>query len=152
MTFFIPRAGYNIGTMLSPRARSHAFRAFLLAAAAVGCRGGGGDEDKAGRGAATELTAADLYRDYSKLRGTDLLETYAGGVVVTGTVSQATELGDEGLQIRLAVDRGGVALSFVDLVVEARQKGLRPGVQLRARCQIGGKPQEVLFLTACVLL
>lgn len=132
------------------RAPAAALLPLLVAAGA--CRGGSGDEDKKGRGAATELTAADLYRDYSRLRGTDVLETYAAGVVVTGTVSQATELGEEGLQIWLAVDRGGVALVFADLGAEARQKGMRPGVQLRARCQVGGKPQEVLFLTACALL
>lgn len=121
----------------------------LLAA----CRcGGSGEDGKAGRGVPSEQTAADLYRDYSKLRGADVLETYAGGVVVTGTVAQATELGEDGLQIWLAVDRGGVALAFTDLGVIARRKGMRPGVPLRARCLVGGKPQEVLFLTACVLL
>ncbi len=120
----------------------------LVAVAACGSRGD--DKGKARRGG-SELTAAELYRDYSKLRGTELLETYAGGVVVTGTVAQATELGEEGLQVWLAVDRGGVALAFTDLGAEARRKGMRPGVQLRAGCQVGGKPQEVLFLTACVL-
>lgn len=129
--------------------RSHPLLLALLLAAA--CRGGGDDEAKRRRGVATQVTAADLYRDYSKLRGVDVLETYAGGVVVTGTVSQATELGEEGLQIWLAVDRGGVALAFADLGAGARQKGMRPGASLRARCQVGGKPQETLFLTACVL-
>ena len=122
----------------------------LLLAAAAGCRGGGDDGGTSGR-SRSELTAAELYRDYSGLRGTELLETYAGGVLVTGTVAQATELGEEGLEIWLAVDRGGVALAFTDLGAEARRKGLRPGVQLRVSCQVGGKPQEVLFLTACVL-
>jgi len=122
----------------------------LLLVAVAACGSGGDGKGKASRSGG-ELTAAELYRDYSKLRGTELLETYAGGVVVNGTVAQATELGEEGLQVWLAVDRGGVALAFTDLGDEARRKGMRPGVQLRARCQVGGKPQEVLFLTACVL-
>jgi hypothetical protein len=127
-------------------------RALVMALLLAACRGGDGDsKGKAGRGVATEVTASDLYRDYSKLRGTDLLDTYAGGVVVTGTVAQATELGEEGLQIWLTVDRGGIALAFADLGVAARQKGMRPGAALSARCQVGGKPAEVLFLTGCVL-
>ena len=127
-------------------------RALALVLLLAACRGGGADDKgKAKRGPAGELTAAELHREYSKLRGTDLLETYAGGVVVTGTVSQVIELGEEGLQIALAVDRGGVTLAFADLGIAARNKGLRPGVELRARCQIGGKPEDVLFLTACVL-
>lgn len=128
-------------------------RTLALALLLGACRGGDGDsKGKAGRGVATEVTASDLYRDYSKLRGTDLLDTYAGGVVVTGTVAQATELGDEGLQVWLTVDRGGIALAFGDLGAAAREKGIRPGAPLRARCQVGGKPAEVLFLTGCVLL
>jgi hypothetical protein len=116
------------------------------------CRcGGGDDKDQKGRGVATEQTAVDLYRDYSKLRGTDVLDTYAGGVVVTGAVSQVVELGEEGVQIWLTVDRGAVALAFADLGAEVRRKGVRAGTELRARCQIGGKPDEVLFLTGCVL-
>jgi hypothetical protein len=122
---------------------------FPLAVAAC-CRGGG-DDDEGGPGVATQVSAADLYRDYSKLRGVDLLEAYAGGVEVTGTVSQATELGEEGLQISLSVARGAVVLAFADLGAEARQKGVRPGAALRARCQVAGKPQDTLFLTACTL-
>ncbi len=124
--------------------------ALLLFLAA--CRGGDGDQKgKGARGVATEVSAGDLYRDYSSLRGADLLETYAGGVVVTGTVAQATELGEEGLQIWLAVDRGRIALAFADLGAAARQKGIAPGAALRARCQVGGKPQDTLFLTGCTL-
>ncbi|HEU5058530.1 MAG TPA: hypothetical protein VFU21_18485 [Kofleriaceae bacterium] len=123
---------------------------FPLVVAAC-CRGGGGGDDEGGRGVATRVSASDLYRDYSKLRGVELLEAYAGGVEVTGTVSQAIELGEEGLQISLSVARGGVVLAFADLGAAARQKGVRPGVELRARCQVGGKPQDTLFLTACTL-
>ena len=126
-------------------------RILAVSALLVACRGGDDDDGKKGRAAPAELTAADLYRDYSALRGTAVLETYAGGVVVTGTISRVVELGDEGLQIWLAVDRGAVALAFADQGAEARQKGLRSGAALRARCQVGGKPEEVLFLTACVL-
>jgi len=127
-------------------------RALALIALLVSCRGGGDDDsDKKDRSVPAELTAADLYRDYSKLRGTAVLETYAGGVVVTGTVSKVVELGEEGLQIWLAVDQGAVALSFADLGAEVRQKGVKAGATLRARCQVGGKPEEVLFLTACTL-
>jgi hypothetical protein len=134
--------------MPMPTLRALALAALLAAA----CRGGDGDpKGKAGRGVATEVTASDLYRDYSKLRGTDLLDTYAGGVVVTGTVAQATELDEEGLQIWLTVDRGGIALAFADLGAAAREKGIRPGAPLRARCQVAGKPQDTLFLTACTL-
>ena len=130
--------------------RCHALLLALVLAAAA-CRGGGDDEAKRRRGVATHVTAADLYRDYSKLRGVDLLEAYAGGVEVTGTVAQATELGEEGLQISLSVDRGAVVLAFADLGAEARQKGIGPGASLRARCQVAGKPQDTLFLTGCTL-
>lgn len=127
-------------------------RTLALIALVAACRGGGDDDSRdKQRAAPAEQTAADLYRDYSKLRGTAVLDTYAGGVVVTGTVSKVEELGEEGLQIWLAVDRGAVALAFADLGAEVRQKGLRAGAELRARCQIGGKPEEILFLTACVL-
>ncbi len=127
-------------------------RTLALALLLAACRGGDGDrKGKAGRGIATEVTASDLYRDYSELRGTDLLDTYAGGVVVTGTVAQATDLGDEGLQVWLTVDRGGIALAFADLGAAAREKGIRPGAPLRARCQVGGKPLDTLFLTDCAL-
>ncbi len=127
-------------------------RLLAVVALLVACRGGGDDDEaKKDHGVPAELTATDLYRDYSKLRGTAVLETYAGGVVVTGTVSKAIEQGDEGLQIWLAVDRGAVALAFADLGAEARQKGLKAGGTLRARCQVGGKPEEVLYLTACTL-
>lgn len=125
--------------------------ALLLPLLVAACRCGGKADDERRRGVATHVSAADLYRDYSKLRGIELLEAYAGGVVVTGTVSQATELGEEGLQIWLALDRGAVALAFSDLGADARRKGIRPGAPLRARCQVGGKPQDTLFLTACVL-
>lgn len=118
----------------------------------LACRGDGGKGDKpARRSADTQVAAAELYQEYSGLRGIDLLEAYAGGVLVTGTVSQATELGEEGLQVWLSVDRGGVALAFADLGAAARQRGVRPGVELRARCQVGGKPEDTLFLTACTL-
>jgi hypothetical protein len=131
-----------------PTLRALALALALLAA----CRGGGdSSKGKATRAATTEIGATDLYREYSALRGSDLLETYSGGVLVTGTISQAVELGEEGLQIWLAVDKGGVALAFTDLGTAARQKGMRPGAELHARCQIGGKPQEVLFLSGCVL-
>jgi len=126
-------------------------RLLAVLALLVACHGGDDDGGKKQRGTPAELTAADLYRDYSALRSTAVLETYAGGVVVTGTISKVVELGDEGLQIWLAVDRGAIAMAFADLGAEARQKGLRAGGTLRARCQIGGKPEEVLFLTACTL-
>jgi hypothetical protein len=126
-------------------------RALVVAALLVACHGGDDDDGKQERKAPAELTAAELYRDYSALRSTAVLETYAGGVVVTGTVAKVEELGDEGLQVWLAVDRGAVALAFADLGAELRQKNLRPGAALRARCQVGGKPEEVLFLTACSL-
>lgn len=123
-----------------------------LLAALVACRGGGDDDDgKRRRRVATDVTAAELYRDYSGLHGAEVLDAYAGGVVVSGAVAEAVELGDEGLEVRFAVDRGAVALAFIDLGVEARRKGIRRGVQLRARCQVSGKPQDTLFLTACVL-
>jgi hypothetical protein len=126
--------------------------ALTLVALLAACRGGGDDGDgKRRRGVATEVTAAELYRDYAALRGTDVLDAYAGGVVVTGTVAEVVELGDEGLEVRFAVDRGALALAFIDLGAEARRLGIRRGVQLRARCQVGGKPQDTLFLTACVL-
>ena len=129
--------------------RFHGPVLLLLVAA---CGNGGGDRDKpVRRSPNTQVTASDLYSEYAQLRGVDLLEAYAGGVLVTGTVSQATELGEEGLQIWLSVDRGGIALAFADLGATARQKGMRPGVSLRARCQVGGKPQDTLFLTACAL-
>jgi hypothetical protein len=118
--------------------------ALLLPLLVAACRCGGKGDHESRRGVATHVSAADLYRDYSKLRGIELLEAYAGGVVVTGTVSQATELGEEGLQIWLALDRS-------DLGTEARRKGIRPGAPLRARCQVGGKPEDTLFLTACSL-
>ncbi len=127
-------------------------RALALPLLVAACGGGGGDRDKpVRRSPDTQVTASDLYSEYSQLRGVELLEAYASGVLVAGTVSQATELGEEGLQIWLSVDRGGVALAFADLGAEARQKGMRPGASLLARCQVGGKPQETLFLTACVL-
>jgi hypothetical protein len=126
-------------------------RLLAVLALLVACHGGGDDDGKKQRGVPAELTAADLYRDYSALRSTAVLETYSGGVVVTGTIAKVVELGDEGLQIWLAVDRGAIAMAFADLGAEARQKGLRAGGTLRARCQIGGKPEDVLFLTACSL-
>jgi hypothetical protein len=127
-------------------------RLLAVIALLVACHGGGDSADgKKDRGPPSELTAADLYRDYSALRGTAVLDTYAAGVVVTGTIAKVEELGDEGLQIWLAVDRGAVALAFADLGAEVRQKTLRAGAALRARCQVGGKPEEVLYLTACTL-
>lgn len=124
----------------------------LLVLLLAACGGSGGDRDKpVRRSPNTQVSASDLYSEYSKLRGVDLLEAYAGGVLVTGTVAQATELGEEGLQIQLAIERGAVALAFADLGVEARQKRIGPGAPLRARCQVGGKPQETLFLTGCTL-
>jgi hypothetical protein len=127
-------------------------RALALLVLLPSACGGGAERDKpVRRSANTQVSASDLYSEYSKLRGVELLEAYAGGVLVTGTVARATELGEEGLQIDLAIARGAVALAFADLGAEARHKGMRPGASLRARCQVGGKPQEVLFLKSCVL-
>lgn len=132
--------------MRIPRRGALALLVLLACGGEEGGRGG-----KAGKPVATDVSAADLYRDYSALRGAELLEAYQRGVTVTGTVSRAVELGEEGLQLWLAVERGAVALAFADLGVAARQKGVRAGTLVRARCQVGGKPQETLFLSACAL-
>jgi hypothetical protein len=124
----------------------------LLLCLLWGCRDGDSEVEKAGgKRRDSDLSAADLYRDYAALRGGEVLEAYAAGVTVSGTVAQVLELGEEGLQIWLAADGGSVALGFADSGAVARSKGVRPGTVLRARCQVGGKPQEVLFLKSCVL-
>ncbi|HWM88629.1 MAG TPA: hypothetical protein VNO33_22420 [Kofleriaceae bacterium] len=126
----------------------------LVAVSAVACGReagtGGGDR---GEKSVPQMSAAEFYKDYSSLKGADLLEKYSGGVAVTGPVKKSVYLGqDEGLQLWLAVDGPGhIAARFQDGGTVARQKKIKVGHTVALRCQINGKPDAVLFLVDCVL-
>ena len=99
------------------------------------------------------MTASQLYQTYAHLEGADRLSKFGGGLVVTGVVHQALDLGhSEGLQLQLAVEGAGhVALTFEDDGDEARKRRLAAGDKLAARCELGGKPDDTLYLVNCVL-
>jgi hypothetical protein len=135
--------------------RSRLFAAALLAA--LGACGKGGDkaDDRKEPPGLPKLEAAALYRDYGSMKGAARLEKFGRGVVVSGAVTKRINLGEaEGVQLRLAVDApdpAHVAARFQDNGAAVVKKKIRPGEIVSLRCQIGGKPAEVLFLADCVL-
>jgi hypothetical protein len=132
--------------------------ASALAAAVLAATSGCGkrSETQGGEGAAKaapQVGAAEFYGTYSTLKGAELLEKYSAGVVVSGTVDRTLNLGgDEGFQLWLAVGGPGhIAVKFQDGGKAARQKKVKQGDPIAVRCQIGGKPEEVLYLVDCAL-
>lgn len=138
--------------------RSSLFAAVLVAAALGGGSCGKGDEKAGGKkepAALPVVEAPALYRDYGAMKGAARLEKYGRGVVVSGAVTRRINLGEaEGVQLWLAVEGAEpahIAARFQDNGSAVMKKKVKPGEIVALRCQIGGKPAEVLFLADCVL-
>lgn len=123
-----------------------------LLAAACGKEAGDPGETKA-PGDLPRLTAPEFYSDYSTLSGAELFSKYKDGVIVKGQVKKQVNLGkDEGWQLQLtASGPGHIAARFQDGGTTLRQRKLKVGDEVTIRCQIRGKPEEILFLASCVV-
>jgi hypothetical protein len=152
----MPPIGYNT-PMATPAGRARLAAAAALAVAlGGGCRGRAKPAEPPGGSPTRPRTVAELYADYGRLRGEELLDKYKDGVVVAGPVERALDLGDEdGFQVWLAVgdpgDAAHATLRFKDRGGQARSRALKQGDAITASCRVGGKPGAVLFLDDCEL-
>jgi hypothetical protein len=133
---------------------SRALAAVAALALAAGCgreKAKQGEEERPA--GVPDIGAADFYRDYSSLKGAARFKKYSGGVRVSGTVKEVVDLGrDEGLQLWLAAPApGSIAVKFQDRGAAATKQKIQPGQPVALLCQMGGKPDAVLFLVDCIL-
>jgi hypothetical protein len=117
--------------------------------------GGGGTDTTTtgGGGGAGEMTAPDFYKDFTSLKGMDVINKYKDGVTVSGTVLRTGEEGDGSMFVHL--DAGGgkwVALSFTDKGAAAKAKGVKQGDAVKAKCKVGGADANYVMNTDCELL
>jgi len=98
------------------------------------------------------MTAPDFYKDFTSLKGMDVINKYKDGVTVSGTVLRTGEEGDGSMFVHL--DAGGgkwVALSFADKGAAAKAKGVKQGDAVKAKCKVGGADANYVMNTDCEL-
>jgi len=114
--------------------------------------GGGGTASAGGGGGAGEMTAPDFYKDFTSLKGMDVINKYKDGVVVSGSVLRTGEEGDGSMFVHLDAGEGKwVALSFADKGAAAKAKGVKQGDAVKARCKVGGADANYVMNTDCEL-
>ncbi len=137
------------------RPAAPAFLVALALALGAGCGVESGKKGTEGdrAGGVPAVGAAEFYRDYSTLKGAERFKKYSGGVRVSGTVKQTVDLGaEEGTQLMLVVGGPGhIAAKFRDGGAAVTKLKIQPGEPVTLLCQIGGKPDAILFLADCVL-
>jgi hypothetical protein len=117
-----------------------------------GGTGTGSGTDTAGGGGGGEMTAPDFYKDFTSLKGMDVINKYKDGVVVSGTVLRTGEEGDGSMFVHLdAGDGKWVALSFADKGAAAKAKGVKQGDAVKAKCKVGGADANYVMNTDCEL-
>jgi predicted small lipoprotein YifL len=101
---------------------------------------------------ARKLTAPEFFAHYSSLSGMEVLDAYADGVVVSGTVLRTITEMDESLAVWLdAGDGKWVSLTFVDKGAAAKAKGVKEGDTLEAKCTVGGMDVKYIMNIDCEL-
>lgn len=109
--------------------------------------------DKAAAGPKT-MAAPELFADYNKpgQDGMALMEKWRDGVIVTGEVTNVIteEAGNSSLFVK-AGDTGKMSLGFADDGKAVKEKALKAGDSVTAKCQIGGSDGTLMMLTDCEL-
>jgi hypothetical protein len=111
----------------------------------------GGDQ-AGGDQAAKEKAAADFFKHYNSLKGMEVMEHYKDGVTVTGAITKLITEMDESLGIWIdAGDPNYVSLKFKDKGAAAKEKGVKEGDSVTAKCSIGGAMNNQIMLLDCEL-
>jgi hypothetical protein len=116
------------------------------------------DKDKAGGGSTKaaagpkKLAAPEFFKHYQSLEGMQVIKEYEDGVTVSGTVLRTIEEGDGSLVVWLdAGDGNWVSLGFTDSGKAAKDKGVKAGDAVTAKCSVGGAAEKYVMNTDCVM-
>jgi hypothetical protein len=103
----------------------------------------GGDKPK-------EMSATDLFADYNKpgQDGMALLDKWRAGVIVTGDVKNV--VGEDTVWLN-AGEGVNLSVGFADGGKAMKEKGLKAGDKVAAKCSIGGSDGKLMMLTDCEL-
>jgi hypothetical protein len=113
--------------------------------------GGSTGETKAAAGP-KKMAAPEFYKHYQTLDGMKVLEEYKDGVTVSGTVLRTIEEETGSVVVWLdAADGNWVSLSFTDSGKAAKDKGVKQGDTVTAKCQVGGASGKYIMNTDCVM-
>jgi hypothetical protein len=133
----------------------------LSLALAAGCgkkdekKEGGETATKTGEttqsGAALKMSAADFYKDYTSLKGMELMDKYGSKTVeVSGKLKKIITEMDESTAVWMDVDGTRYLLmTFKDKGAAFKGKGLAEGADFAAACTVGGGTGNYIMLIDC---